>query len=262
MAWDALDAVVLDRNSQILTLMAEPDDILANGTIIAVKGTQTPPGDWSWDTRGDYLVLDHHVYGPSAAEIDPRNYVPSYGLEPEESPAARQLVVIGGTLLLRPRTAIGAVAMLSLLTIGLSFIGHHHEQAKEVYHVAVQIRPGQRLQADNWGYMRSWREPVQAPQRAGSLLYPMLVSESQIQSLQLELRCASNGAPEVINATLPPHNTLAWLRRAVRGNLPQPELKPAANTPFTTLLNEKYISPRLQHVGDELHSGDPILRPK
>jgi hypothetical protein len=269
-SWDALDAVVLDQRA--MTFANAPDEIVVNGTVIAVKSTQKPQTDWPWQQRGDYWVMDMPVYGPTGAEIDPQVYAPSYGLEPEEPLAARQLVLIGATLfavlvvgsalLLRRRMALVAIVLLCIVASGLAYVALQDNQPAQVYYATVQIRSGQRLQADNWGYMRSWRQPVASPQALNTLVYPMLAGESQIESLQMELRCTPTGAPSTMDVTLPPHNTIAWLRRSVRGNIPKPQLKPIVVKPFEPVLDAKYLSPTLTHVGDELNSGDIVLKPK
>jgi hypothetical protein len=270
LAWDALDALVLDQRAR--TVPGDPDDLVANGTIVAVQSAQPPPSDWMWEKRGEYWVIDLPIAGPNSTEIDPENYVPSYGLEPQEPLAVRQLVVLGATLfavlvigaalLLRPRTAVVSIVLLSFLAGGFAFLGHQHGGAREVYQAVIRIHSGQRVQVDNWGYMRSWRQTVNAPQRMNAHLYPMLLSEGQIASLQMELKCASNGTPSEMNVTLPPHNTIAWLRRAARGHVPEVELKTPAKTPFSPLLREKYLSPKLTYVGDERYSGDIVLKAK
>jgi hypothetical protein len=270
LAWDALDAVVMDRFSPTLT--ASPDDVLANGTIVAVKGGQPPPGDWTWEKRGEYWVLDHALHGPSGTEIDLQNYAPSYGLEPQESLPTRQLVVIGAALfsllvigsalLLRSRASVVVVSLLSLATASLALVFQQRDDAKEIHHATVQIFNGTTQQIDNWRYVRSWRHPAVSTERANSLTYPMLASESQIESLSLELRCRPGGMPETMHLVLPPHNTMAWLRRGMRGGVQRAQLAPAKITPFTPLLGEKYLSPTVKQLGDDLYDQGAVLEAK
>lgn len=248
------------------------DAILANGTLIAVKGAEPKTADWVWEKRGEYWVLAHPLIGPQGAEIDLDNYAPSYGIEPEVPLPLRQLVVIGGAiyallviasaLLLRRRASFVVIAFLSIATIGITTGPWLRPEAAEIYNTSIQTIPVPTQQVDVWQYVRSWREEAPYDEPAQSLVYPMLASESQIQSLQMELRCGFDGASESIHVTLPPHNTIAWLNRRTASGQTRPQLAPVRNTPFTPVLNDQYLSPKVKEVGRESGSDWIVLEVK
>jgi hypothetical protein len=268
--WDALDAVVLDASAQ--TILAAPENVLANGTIIAIKTAQAPQGDWEWEQRGEYWVLNKPVYGPTGAEIDLDDYAPSYGSEPEEGLPVRQLVVIGGalfallvvggTLLLRPRAGLIVTALLSIATAAIAIVATMHATAAEVSRGTVEIFSSPAEQTDTWRYLRSWRQPAGCSESAFTLIYPMLASASEIERFHLELQCRSNGAAEKFDLTLPPHYTIAWMDRTMRGNMPRPQLSPSTLTPFTQIVNDKYLSPSAKELGRDRDSDAIVLEPK
>ncbi len=254
--WDALDAVVLDSAQTIFPVV---DNVLANGTIIAIKTQQSPESDWKWEHRGAYWVLNNPLYGPGGAEIDVDDYAPSFGLEPEEALAGRQLVVIGGALfgllvvgaalLLRPRASLVVIVALSIGTIAIAVVAPTNKKTQELSRGTVEIFSGSAQQLDGWRYFRSWRQPEAGSENAYGLMYPVLASDSEIERFQLELRCRSIGAPERFVFTLPPHYTIAWLDRSMRGNIPRPHVARSMQTPFTSLVNDKYLSQGVKELG-------------
>jgi hypothetical protein len=248
-AWDALDAIVLESDSALLDQQLER--FLACGITIAVRTRQAKA---PWEQMGAYWVRRPMIAGPSGAEIDLDNYTPSLGREPEEPLEMRQLVVLGAAMfallaiasaLLRPRASIIIVVVLSALTCAAAIVLARPKAPGVVQSILVNVAHGTEAQQDQWLYVRSWPAlDTSEYSVVGCLAYPMPASEQQLDELSLRLECSPDGEPFDFRMKMPARTTFACLHRQWIVNFDAGEITPAKN-PFLPWVEQRYGSPNL-----------------
>ena len=77
-AWQSVDAVILDRNIDETPLK----NIIDDGITIAIKSIDRPDQTWPWKKRGDYWILQPRPAGPVSALAGEAAYLPTQSWQP------------------------------------------------------------------------------------------------------------------------------------------------------------------------------------
>ena len=253
-AWEALDAVLLDRFPE----PAQVDGLLAAGTAIAVRSSSPPRDRWPWELVEGYWVLRRDVYGPRGA-LEPQAYDPAQMWDPGRPWAFRRqalliVAVIGiatlGASLWRSRWSAGVVVGVALIG-SILLVRWRTAQSPVLEANGAVLLLGERVtQRDDWIYRRSAEPNSEVTVVLPGLSKPVLSSAKQIDStgLRLEASGAGDASDLRFHCRLSPRRSLAFLtRRVAPGRWPGEPSTPVI-TPTRALL-PLYLRPGTKVLG-------------
>jgi len=221
-AWDALDAIVLDSWPGGIDPAAVPQ-LLAMGVTIAVMSAEAPDEQWPWQPQGELFVLRPRLAGPTGAAFDERVYLPTQGWVATHEPAMRQLVLWAGVLLAllaaatslwRSRLNLAAMALLVIVAVLLIELYRRGTSPAAERTALISVPADPLMQRDAW----TWRKMLRRGQLrldAAELSYPIFASPSHLRVAAPVLRCDGDGTPREFVVTLDRDASVALLRRAV-----------------------------------------------
>jgi len=258
-AWEALDAVVLDATA------ARPEDdklagLLAGGVVVAYRSVVKPDERWPWKRRGEYWVLSADIAGPRFSSEYPVPFAPIQGWEAGWSAPLRWRIVLYGVVfailalglsLMRLRFTPLMLLGLSMLFCGLLAVWARGKSAVLIRGVEIRIVNEQMTQSDRWSYFAAannaslqylWDAPVCRP----------LFEQSGDRALSgLVLQCDSSGNPSEFIYRLRATMKLAILCRSVTPSVQQMKTQDVpATAPPLSLVRRLYLRPEDALVGE------------
>ena len=247
MAWQSLDAVVLDRwpgNLQLTELPA----LLAGGMTIAVTASSPPDSALPWRPFADGWALRPNLAGPLGCDGNDEAYFPSGMWHPDLPASDRFRIIAVGvvavplllmTQMLRTRGCAVAWSLVILLILGFTMtmpaIRFDGRGAIEVSRVGWE-------QSDQWTYFAA-RHPTNFKTPLSSPAWPIFDQPSQAEELQCTMRDHDGIALQFI---LPADHRLATVRRLIRPSI-EPTIETASahaqtdtNSPMARLAQSLY----------------------
>jgi hypothetical protein len=254
-AWEALDALLLDRSSYRRLRVDAVPVLLSAGTVLAVLSADAPDDHWPWVRSGEYWVLRLDPAGPAAARFDERHYEPAHAWRAEWPASFRRQVLLLGVLagclagaaaLWRSRFAPAAVVLAVALCM-LAFSAWRSARLP-VPHIRgdILVQHGPIMQRDAWHYQAPV-QPVEAAFAWQDLTRPVLAGQWHLNQTQLMLRCRSDGEPAAFVYHLPRAVRIAFVTRQLDPAPPPQEPRLPITSPLERMVRTTYLQ-----SGDEL----------
>jgi hypothetical protein len=240
LAWEALDAVILDSAPD----PAQLPDLLATGIDIAVRSDAAPDARWPWQRFGDAWVLRVESSGPDGVIAGPPAYLPAMSWQSGTPAALRRRIVLAGavvallvlsTLLIRSRAGIALTLLAAVL--GCAAIEYWRRAQPEFRRADgnIIVARGALAVVDQWTYLSAVTDT-----RERSTSRPVLFDPAQAQRIQLALACEADGSMRW-HCALPRGNRLALLARRVRVVVETAVLPDPAQSPLYDLARQLYL---------------------
>jgi hypothetical protein len=228
-AWEALNAVVLDGPALARIDATAMDQLLTAGTIVAVRAPKAPAMPAvSWKQSGDFWLGTRPSLGPLGAVVSESAYEPTYGWEPGWPGATRRGIVfaaiayVGASLLLtlwRTRRPWGAQVLCAAVAVGTVVVWAQRRPAVFEATTGVVVKQGQFEQRDRWAYQASMSGRDGAFRWTGAT-WPVFASAEQMERVRVELRCDERGMPKGFVYRLPPRGRIGFLSRTFWNSRP------------------------------------------
>jgi hypothetical protein len=257
-AWEALDALLLDADAYTRIGDFQRSALLAGGVMLICTGDVRPDARWPWVARDRVWVLSYAPAGPLGQVVNEDAYLPTYPWASGWSATVRGqvvgvgavLVIVMVALLLRPNrwTLIAAVLIPVAATIGIGVwrgsLGTVNRAGGDII-----VSLGGLTQRDAWVYERS-REPADRWVNWSGWTHPYFASDGSIGASHMTLVVTSQGQLRYSYGAAA-DQTMAFLRREV---LPGQSLIGAM--PFESPMLDLVKAGYLQH-GDKVRGTLP-----
>jgi hypothetical protein len=227
-AWETLDAVLLD--SPLFQRLGDEtrSTLLSGGVVLAARGDRPDPR-WPWRRQGSLWILAAKPVGPHDELVDDSVYAPTYAWMPGWPPRVRGQVV-------------GIAALLLLVTVGLLQLGRNRATAGLAISIlllsAVAIfwwkaslgsvdRGGGDIviagnglsQRDGWVYQRAKTTSTQIVRWTG-WTHPLFASVNEMNRSEMRVSVSPGDQLEFIYQAIAGH-TMAFVRREIQpGGMP------------------------------------------
>ena len=245
-AWELLDAIVLDGSSYARLEEGQVSALLSCGVAVVVRGDRAPGGGWPWARDGDCWVLRYSPAGPTTAGFHPDAFEPVADWRGGWPWAFRRrlllmgvavCIVLVGLALWRPRwVAVWMVAAVVVASGAMGFWWRGRLPIRQAGGEIVVV--GDRLtQTDGWTYQASDRE-VLATLRWTEVSRPIFASRGGMDDVWLTLNCDTGGRPKEFAARLPAGRRLAFHSRSVVGMVRPRTMDAAMDSPLKALVDK------------------------
>ncbi len=218
-AWDALDAVVVDS--------IDPKRIgplLATGMAIAVRTEAMPDQTWPWRRVRDAWVVWPNPVNAQPSLLGDAAYVPTYSWSPGRTGAERQMIVVIAILSSCLMLAIAmwrwrwSVALLvlfvALFCCGFAWWRAGHSDVMSMTTSRTDHIDGEVTQIDRWTYQTaSVASPAEMP--CDTITWPVFASPAHAALLNVVLECDGAGQPKRFVYQLPANARMAFVARSV-----------------------------------------------
>jgi hypothetical protein len=195
-AYQTLDAIIIDDPWPGGLRVAALPDLLAGGTVVAVRTRERPDSVLPWEPLADGWVLRPHLAGPMGCDGDESGYAPASSWHPDWPARLRQQVLFAGVLfslaagaclLLRGRRAVAALIAISILTSAVVLVWHRHHPAVFEATGSIIVDAPPWLQRDLWTYITA-AEPATARIACDGITWPIFADPSQSLRLHVSWR--------------------------------------------------------------------------
>jgi hypothetical protein len=253
-AWEMLDALILDADSAARIDQSQLASLLACGVSVAVKTADQPPfPGWPWKRMGEYAVLRYRPVGPSGV-VQPESFLPVANWQAGWPWSFRRRVLLIGLicsiLLLGlaiwrpPMTALWAALLVAGLCFGIGKWWSLHLAIQQACGEIVVLNDGL-TQTDGWTYQTT------AGARTASLRWtdvsrPIYASRAGADDVWISLNCDTSGRPREFVTNIPTNRKLAFLSRSVGPRAPAS----APRMPLTSSLAQFAQSAYLDEGGE------------
>jgi hypothetical protein len=255
-AWETLDAVVIDGPMPSTIDPKTLETLLAAGVTFAVRTDRAPGAKWPWAREGEWWVLRLDPPGPRSA-IAPAAYGPVSGWAPGSSTRVRaQAVAIGAMVAIAAlavtlvRTRYTMVGIAGVAVLGVLFVAAWVARQPALREVSGEVvLTGGSLQTDRWVYQKAVRA-TEAEYLCDRSTRPMLISGDQAREIGLVLECNADGSPRKFSATLARDRTIAYLLREVISSWSGMAIAKRSESPLQTLARDFYVRPGIRIIGE------------
>lgn len=260
-AWELLDAIVLDPSSLAGLGMDRIGQVLSCGIAIYVRQHSRPDEVWPWYQQGDFWVLKPVIEGPISALVRPEAYWPVMDWKPGPTDARRRLIlgvallvamVMLGTLLTLKAWVSGVVALG--LGTGLWIWASVDPPIRQAIGV-IAVHDRRLVQIDTWRYFTAPR-PARHEIKGEGLIKPLLLSSDGVVQLDLEMRQDASLSP-LFSMAVARDVLVGFLDRMVLPAGPEPSMQPVGGpSPMLPLVRRMYQRPgdRVREVTDPMAS--------
>jgi hypothetical protein len=255
-AWESLDAVLLDSPMFQRISDAQRSSLLAGGVTLAARG-EIPDHRWPWRSNGSLWVLSATPAGPNGELIDEDVYAPTYAWTPGWSPQIRGqimgvaalLVFFTAGILMFPknRITLGSVIGLSLVAAGAVAGWHHSLGNIDRAGGDILVANEGLIQRDSWVYQRAKTSSVETVPWTGST-HPIFASAAGMRQANMRVHIAGNGNMSFVYQATAGH-TIAFIRSDIQPG-PNPETVGTHESPMEQAARAVYLSPGLRVVGE------------
>jgi hypothetical protein len=249
LAWELLDAIVLDAQSVARLEDAQVSALLSCGVTVAVRADAAPPGAWPWAREGDCWVLRHSPAGPVTAGYHPAAYAPVADWRSGWPWAFRRrvlgfaavvcIVLLGLALWRPPLVGVWIAVVIVVASVGLALWWRGQIPIQQAGGEVV-VTGGALVQTDGWTYQTSSRD-VFATLRWTEVSRPIYPSRAGLDDVWISLNCDTLGRPREFAAWIPAGRRVAYLSRGVGTVAPTAKLDPA-DSPLGELIGKGMYS--------------------
>jgi hypothetical protein len=250
LAWELLDAIVLDSASLARVDDAQISALLSCGVSVAVSADAKPPGSWPWTREGQCWVLRYSPAGPVTAGYHPAAYAPVADWRSGWPwPFRRRVlgfaavlcIVLLGLALWRP--PLVAVWMVAAVVAASALMGWWWRGQVPVQQAGgeVVITGGPIVQTDGWTYQTATRDAF-STLRWTEVSRPIFASRGGLDDVWTSLNCDTSGQPKAFAIWIPAGRRIAFLSRGVGTIAPAATPANPVNSPLASLLREGVYS--------------------
>jgi hypothetical protein len=255
-AWESLDALLLDSAMFQRITDAQRSDLLAGGVMLAARG-EVPDQRWPWRFNGSLWILSPIRARLNGQLIDENVYAPTFGWTPGWAPQIRGRVVglaallvlfTAGILTVRKNWITAAAAIgLSLLAAG-GVAGWHHSLSN-IDRAGGDIIIADRglVQRDSWVYQRAKRSSTEAVPWAGST-HPVFASTVGLTLSRMQLHIGADDELTFVYQAIA-SRTVAFVRTQIEPGA-MPATVNSKQSPMQEAARLVYLSPGLRVVGE------------
>ena len=250
LAWEALDAAILDR------VLDEPKltQLLSAGVVVAVRTDRQPDTKWPWKRVGDCWVVQPDLVGPEGSVGGDVAYLPAAPWQPGQPAGLRRQVVLvavvislvlTSTLLIRSKWSLAAMALLTLACAGSIEAWRRGTPSLRTAEGEVVVQHAGLIQHDRWRYVAATSDSP----TSNATWRPILLDPQHAQQLALKLNCATDGSI-TWQYRVPPDGRLALLSRRVEPATTLPAVSATHTSPLYELARQAYQRGDLQIEGE------------
>jgi len=252
LAWQTIDALILDGPWPGSFDIRKLPALLAGGTQIAVRSEQRPDDRLPWESIDGGWVVRPAIEGPMGCDGNDDAYIPVGAWHPDLTGTERIRIVLVGVLfslgtlacLLLPRR-FSYPATIVLTLVAMIAIGSWQSSSPTIFRargeVIVERRP--LLQTDRWQFITA-RQTASAVCDCAGETWPIFADSSQPLRINVRLHWQGDGGRFTFE--LPSDGKLAFISRMI-----QPTSVSAAagatvqtETPMTALARALYMRER------------------
>jgi hypothetical protein len=258
LAWQTIDALILDGPWPGSFDVQKLPALLAGGTQIAVRSPERPDTLLPWESIDGGWVLRPLIAGPMGCDGNEDAYVPTVGWRPDLPGPVRVQIVLAALLfslaaigcMLLPRHFTVAGIVLATL-FALVAVGVWQEKSPSVYRargtVVVDLKP--LPQTDRWEFITA-RQSAHAECDCAGETWPIFADTTQAQSQNLSLHWLGDGGR--FSFDLPPNGKLAFVSRILQPQAAAsaPSTTTQTDAPMADLARALYLHGR-QHMTEE-----------
>jgi hypothetical protein len=252
-AWEMLDAIILDATSAIRLDQAQLASLLACGVTVAVRSDTPPFPAWPWERLGDYLVLRYEPVGPTTGGFHEDVYLPVANWQAGWPwPFRRRVLLLAGvccllllglTLWRPPLTPLWAVLLVTVLLFGIGKWWNTQLAIQQATGEVVVFNEGGITQTDDWTYQTA------VAARETTLRWSDVSRPMGADDIWISLNCDVSGRPTEFFTRLPANRKLAFLALPVGPRGPRtPPVKPVTS-PLAELVDRQYLQRGGQILG-------------
>ena len=268
LAWQTLDALIVDGPWPGAFDVRKLPGLLAGGTEIAVRSTDRPDDALPWESIDGGWVLRPPIAGPLGCDGSDAAYLPWSAWHPDLPFSVRLQVVLAGVLfslavlacLLLPRAfSLPAIAAATLCAI--IAIGYWQSRSPKIFRAQGNVVvEGQPLhQTDRWQFLTSRQSAVGEMDCTGES-WPVFADSSQPVHLNMCLNW--NGGAGRFTFQLPAEGKLAFILRSIRPGQPHsPPIAPGdQESPMAGIARALYLQNREKadvESGQKWNADDP-----
>jgi hypothetical protein len=255
-AWETLDAVLLDGLQFSRIDDAKRSALLSGGVMLISTGDTPPDHRWPWRKAGSVWVLSANIVGPIGEAINENIYAPTYTWIPGYSAAVRGqvmavailLVLLTAGLMLRPNriTITTAIALSIFTTAGIIYWRHSLGSADRAGGDIIIANAGL-LQRDAVVYERAKVDSIQTIPWTG-WTHPLFASQTGLNRAAMRLHISSNNELAFTYQTTIGH-TIAFIRRDVQPG-PAPVVTSSHDSPMQEAARAEYLSAGCKIIGE------------
>ncbi len=220
-AWQTLDALVVDGPAAAALTPHKLEALLAGGMMLAVKSAESPDQKWPWTRVDDGWAIRPNVIGPlSCSDDEDRIAGVLASWQPDLSMAMRsRIALIGvlvsasclGCLLLPRRYCIPGMAVVIAMSTGSIAAWRGANRAIEA--TGSILPPSEMRQIDRWHFVKT-NDSVAGAYTAPVPVWPMLSDDQHPVRCSLALRW--DGVKPRFIYQLPPGEAMAFVARSFR----------------------------------------------
>jgi hypothetical protein len=266
-AWETLDALVLDAATAVQLKQETLAALAASGVILAAQADAAPDSQWPWRQVGPYWILHYQPAGPMISTAYPILFDPVQGWQADWPVAFRHRVLLYalifsilmlGLVVIRPRFTPVLAVLLSAATVVSLALWWRGRAAVLQREGDIVILSNRLRQTDTWTYIAS-ATPASASLPCSAAMRPLFEQPADRQTTGLLLRCASDGQPLSFTWRCVPGVKLAFLSRSITPWTAGPgALEPAEGNPLALLARRVYLAPGSRILGQ--FPADPSLQ--
>ncbi len=249
LAWEGLDGVMLSPAAANQLSPHQVELLESAGVTLAVRAAAPPDGRWPWKRQGDFWVLRHEPAGPRQV-VEPLGYTPTYSWPRGWPPGFRRQLLLASLVFILLAVAVSmwrrratVIAMVAFCAASAGLLAWWYSRQSPMLDLAggVMSSGGSLAQIDLW-HWRSPLRPADGKFAVGGLTYPILPDAKHATVAGLHLVCRPDGTPAAFEFHLDSQQSIAFLTRLVRTDVPRPALAPATE-PLKTFADELYLRP-------------------
>jgi len=243
-AWEMLDAIILDATSATHLEQAQLASLLACGVTVAVKSQSPPFPTWPWKRMGDYSVLQYDPAGPTTGGFHEAAYLPVAGWQAGWSwPFRRRVLILAGiccvlilglALWRPPLTPLWAVLLVSIMLFGIGKWWNMQLAIQQAAGEIVVLNDGL-TQTDGLTYQTT-TAPRDATLRWSDVMHPLASDD-----IWMSLNCDPSGLPTEFNTSIPANRKVAFLSRIVGPRGPRTPPAMPVTSPLAPLADALYL---------------------
>jgi hypothetical protein len=221
LAWNTLDAVLLDAASAARVTEKQLETLLASGTTVAVKSELRPGAAWNWKRLGEWWVVRPPQDG-SIELIQPERYADFSSASvgwPSPVRWSLFLTLLAFSLLavavslLRWRKSWMAVIFLSVFTVAAVMLWRKAQRPMIQTTTMFSVGPWQET-LTHYASMADgeFRHPIDADD---ALTLPVFWSRRQLEDVKLVLECNPDGTPIAFVGKLNRDQSIVFISRSL-----------------------------------------------